>query len=220
MAEHDADRREPATRRAGSPWRRVVGRLTPSLVVGLLAACVAFVVVAGVLRDRRDMTTVLVAARNIPAGAVVDARAVRVIEFPVSTGLDGALLSETDLEAGQLIANRLVPAGEPVPRSAVSSGAGRRPSRVVSLPLDSWGAVGGGVAVGDQVDIIDTRADQASMIVRSATIVARAADSEAGLIGAGDAWLAIEVSESEALRVAEVVQADRFIVVLSTGVEP
>lgn len=220
MVGHDGEPAEFAPARKRSPWRRVVGRLTPGLVVGSLAALVAFVVVAGVLRDRREMTTVVVNTQTIPAGGVVDARVVRVIELPVSAGLDEVLLSEADLASGQLIADRLLPAGEPIPLSAVSSGRERPPARVVSLPLESWGAVGGVVEVGDQVDIIDTRSDEASTVVRSAIVVARAAESDGGLVGGRDVWLAVEVSESEALRVAEVVQADRFVVVQSTGVDP
>lgn len=180
----------------------------------------AFVLVAGMLRERREMTTAAVPSRTIAAGEPVAIEDFRVVELPVSPGVTGLLVTESDVQAGGLVALRLLADGEPVVRSAVGSGSARPASRVMALQLDGWGDVGGELAVGDQIDVIDTRGETAEFVVKSATVVGRpTGDDVGGLTGRREVWVAIEVDEQEALRLAEVVAANRFVLVRSTGVD-
>ena len=185
-----------------------------------MAALLAFVLVAGVLRDRREMLSVVVPTRVIAAGEPVTLDAVRVIEVPSSSELGDGVVTEAEVTAGGVVAQRVLVVGEPVPRSAVGEASGRPATRVMSLPLDGWGAAGGELQVGDQIDVIDTRTDETTFVVKSASVVARSTnDSGGGLAGSErGVWVAIEVSDGEALRIAAVVQADRFVLVRSTGV--
>src|SRR5687768_5839614 len=67
----------PIRRRPRSPRRRISERLTASMVVGVVLALLAFVLVAAVLRDRREMTTALVPTQRIPAGVAITPQMVR-----------------------------------------------------------------------------------------------------------------------------------------------
>jgi hypothetical protein len=202
--------------------RRWADRITPALVFGVLAGLVAFVLVASVLRDRREMVSVVVAAEPIAVGQPVTLDVVRVVEVPASNGIAAGLLTPADVAAGGVVASRALVAAEPVVRSSVGESTGRAASRVMSLPLSDWGASGGELQVGDRIDVIDTRADTTVFVVRSALVVARSSDADGGggLAGAPrGVWVAIEVSDADALALAAVVEADRFVIVRSTGVD-
>lgn len=216
-----ADERAPS----GRPARRrrsVAERFTPAMLVGLVAALVAFVVVAAVLKDRRATTTALVPTRAIAAGEALTPAVVRVVEIPVADGVTSALVTEADLKSGTLVAGRTLVVGEPVARSAVGAQSARPAARVMSLPLAGWGAAGGELSVGDQIDVIDTRADTTAYVVQGATVVARSGSTGGAGTGLGvttsQVWVSIEVSQDQALLVAAVVEADKFVVVRSTGV--
>ncbi len=212
--------RKPGRRRRPAGGRRVTERVTTSMVVGVVLALLAFVLVAAVLRDRRAMTTGLVPRERIPAGAVITPAMVDTVEFPASVPFAASLLSADSLDAG-LVAGRTLEPGEPVTRSAAGDGVARVVGRVMSIPIASWGDVGGELVVGDQIDVIDTR-DAPVYVVQGAAVVDRAAgDGSGGGLSAGTRlWVSIEVTGDEALTVAGVIDAGDFVIVRSTGAEP
>lgn len=196
--------------------RRFVERLTPGLIVGVIAALVAFVVIAGLLRDRRDMTTVVVPARSMTAGEPITAADVEMVEIPTEIAFSDDLVSSADLDTGAIYAGRVLREGEPILRSSTSDSAQADDRRTMALPLPDWGAAGGPLAIGDEIDVIDTDSDEPRYIVQRAAIVARSTDDNTGGIGAQrGVWVSIEVTEAEALDVAGVVDEDSFIIVRS-----
>ena len=211
----------PSADRTGR--RRLIERITPGLLVGLLAALLAFVLVAGVLRDRRSMIDAVVPMRVIAAGEQVSADDVELVEVPESASFATGLVTHAEVLTGGLVAGRVLVPGEPVTRSAVGESSGRVPSRVMALPLRSWGDTGGELSVGDTVDVVDTRAEPALFVVQAALVVDRSSDPSAdgglgGRVGSEEVWVAVEVTAEEALRLSEVVAADEFVLVRSTGV--
>ena len=73
----------------------------------------------------------------------------------------------------------------------------------------------------DQVDVIDTRSDATVYVVQGATVIDRSAASVAGSplgSASNQVWVSIEVTEEQALQIAAVVEADKFVLVRSTGV--
>ena len=81
---------QPQSRRAGRRRRRsgvahphrLVDRITVSTVIGLVAALLAFALTAVLLRERREMVTVAVAAERIPAGTLITPSMVDAVEVP------------------------------------------------------------------------------------------------------------------------------------------
>lgn len=212
----DRDQALPVAKRRRR--RRLVERLTPGLIVGVVAALVAFVVIAGLLRDRRDMTAVVVPTKSMTAGERITAGDVDVVEIPTDIVFSDDLVSSTDVDAGGMYAGRVLRAGEPILRSATSDSALADGRRTMALPLADWGATGGPLSIGDEIDVIATDSDVPRYIVQQAAVVARSADDSVGGIGAQrGVWVSIEVTEAEALDVAGVVDADAFIIVRSGG---
>ena len=82
------ERSDPAPRRVRHRRRRLAlsERLTLNVVIGLVAALLAFVLAASLLNDRREMVTVAVARQRIPVGAVITAGMVVSDKVPASTG--------------------------------------------------------------------------------------------------------------------------------------
>lgn len=219
----DARARRPAARRR--PRRRSLSeRITLNVVVGVVAALLAFVLAAALLADRREMTTVAVARDRIAVGTPITPDLVVAEDLPADTEFAGTLLTIEQLGAGGLIATRTLQAGEAVPLSAVGDAGSVRPSRVMSIPLDSAQAANGAIEIGDQVDVIATsREGEARYVLRSAPVVDRSAGSSGGgLVGAGregELVISVEVDEAQALELAAAIDAGAITVVRSTGVE-
>ena len=196
--------------------RRLAERLTPGLIVGVIAALLAFVVIAGLLRERSEMTTVVVPARSLTAGEPITFADVIAVEIPTEVVFSDELVSKADVDAGAIYAGRLLRAGEPIPRSSTSDSPQGIDRRTMALPLPDWGAAGGQLEVGDEIDVIDTGGDQPRYIVQRAAIVARSTnDAGGGLAAQRSVWVSIEVTEAQALDVAGVVDEGSFIIVRS-----
>ncbi len=208
----------PAARRRRGQRRPFAERLTPGLVAGVIAALLAFVVIAGLLRERRAMTSVVVPARALTAGELVTVGDVDVVEVPSDVQFAGEFVSEVDVVAGGVYAGRLLRAGEPILRSATSETPEVSGRRTMALPLPDWGATGGPLEIGDQIDVIDTGGETPRYIVQDAAVITRSTDdTSAGLGAQRGVWVSIEVTETQALDVAGVVETDSFVVVRSGG---
>jgi Flp pilus assembly protein CpaB len=221
---------EPAaTSPARSPRRRhrqmrarrgLADRITVSTVIGLVAALLVFVLVAVLLRDRREMVTVAVASERIPAGTTITPAMVHRAELPASTSFVGGLVRFDDMGTSS-VAARTVQPGEVLSRSALGSRQSSSGARVMAIPVESWQAVGGELDVGDQVDVIDTGEAGPRYVLSGAAVVARATDSSGGGLvsssSSGKLWIDVEVTAAEALELAAVIDAGDFVLVRSTG---
>lgn len=178
-----------------------------------------FVLVALLLRDRREMVTVAVASERIPAGTTITEAMVEAVEVPASVSFVDGLVRYDDL--GELsVAARTVQPGEALSRSALGSRDGSSGARVMAIPVESWQAAGGEVDVGDQVDVIDTGDSGPRYVLSGAAVVGRATqDTAGGLVASnsGELWIAVEVTATQALELASVVDSDDFVLVRSTG---
>jgi Flp pilus assembly protein CpaB len=197
-------------------------RITLNVVVGVVAALLAFVLVAALLADRREMTTVAVARERIAAGTLLTPDLMAAEELPTDTEFAGTLLPFDRVAAGGLVATRTFLAGEAVPLSAVGDVGAVTPSRVMSIPLDPAQAANGAIEVGDQVDVIVTsREGEARYVLKAAVVVDRSAgDAGGGLVSGGSRsgfMISVEVDEAQALDLAAAIDAGTITVVRSTG---
>jgi Flp pilus assembly protein CpaB len=216
-------RRQPLPKRR-RPGRPFAERLTLNVVIGLLAALLAFVLIAALLRDRREMTTVAVAREPIPTGALITPEMVSSNDVPTQTEFSQALVDYGRIADGTLVAARTVQAGEPLTDSAVSDAAGAPGRRVMSIPLESWQAANGDIQIGDQVDVIETTADGSRYVLTSSPVVGRSSESgSGGLVGGtrrSDLVISVEVDATEALALAAAIDGGKVTIVRSTGSSP
>lgn len=202
--------------------RSLSERLTLNLVVGVVAGLLAFVLVAALLADRRDRTSVSVARAQIAAGTVITPDLVTSEAVPNDTGFVDQLVSFERIESGDLVATRTIQAGEPLVASSTGEAGAAEPARVMSIPLEAWQAANGQIEVGDQVDVIvSTRDAAARYVLTGAPVVDRSASSSTGgLVGStqsADLVITVEVDVDEALELAAAIEAGNLTVVRSTG---
>lgn len=220
------ERSDPAPRRVRHRRRRpaLSERLTLNVVIGLVAALLAFVIAASLLNDRREMVTVAVARQRIPVGAVITAGMVVSDKVPASTGFANSLVAFDRIGSGTLVATRTLQAGEPLTSSAVGAPGSVAGQRVMSISLKTWQAANGEIQVGDQVDVIETTKTGARYVLTSAAVVGRSSGSEggglAGGLRTGDLVISVEVDSAQALDLAAAIEAGTITVVRSTGAPP
>ena len=204
--------------------RRLSERLTLNVGVGLIAGLVTFVLIATVLRDRREMVAVAVASERIPAGVTITESMVHSVQVPAAVGFVSGLVSFERVSAERLVAARTVQSGEVLPASAVGQPEVSSGARVMSIPVESWQAAGGEVQVGDQVDVIDTGKDGPSYVLTGAAVVGRSESNTGGGLGSvgrpGGLFITVEVNEVQALALAATIESGKLMIVRSTGATP
>jgi hypothetical protein len=192
--------------------------MTPPTMFGLMAALAVFVLVVVLLQDRREMVAVAMTSERVPAGASITESMVERVEIPASVSFSDGLVPFD--EAIGSVASRTLQPGEAVPRSAVGARSESSGARVMAIPVESWQAAGGELDVGDRVDVIDTGDGGPRYVVSGAAVVGRAASESGGLVGSqssGDLWISVEVTATQALDLATVIDGNDFVLVRSTG---
>lgn len=202
--------------------RSISERLTLNLVVGVVAGLLAFVLVAALLADRREHTTVAVARARIAAGTAITPDLVASEEVASDTGFVDQLVAFDRISSGELVATRTIQAGEPIIASSIGDAGSVTPTRVMSIPLKASQAANGQIEVGDQVDVIvSTRNDGSRYVLTAAPVVNRSLTSSGGgLVGgaqSSDLVLSVEVDADQALQLAAAIEAGNLTVVRSTG---
>ena len=199
--------------------RRRPAPVPPRVLGVVIAGVLAMILTASVLADRRRMVDVAVAARAIPAGAQVTVAAVKVERLAAGSRLARSLVPFAEVAGARLVARHTIEAGEPIGRAAVSVGKGVG-QRAVSIPVLREDAVGGDIAVGDQVDIIDFSTKPARYVLYGAEVVGRAATDNGLSSGSGGFYVTVVVTDRQALDVADAVHNAKVLVVRSTGAPP
>lgn len=202
---------------AGRRRLRVPFGLTGAAVAGVLA----FVLVLAGTRDQRAEVEVAVAARDLPAGSPVGMGDVRMERLARSSPLTEQLVDEAWLARGWVTAAQ-VPSGSPLTRSALVRPAAPQALRAMSLPVAAERAAGGGLRVGDTVDVIDVAGGLATFVVRSAPVVdvASGGDTAIGSAPGSEFFVVVAVDAEAALRLAAALADGKVDVVRSTGAAP
>lgn len=205
--------------------RRLSSRLSREHWWALLAAAVAFVLVAAALADRREMTAVVVAGEEIPAATRLTPDMVRTDEIPSDSRLVDSMVSLDEVSSGEWVTTRQIAAGEPVTAQAVSRGTRNDGLRAMSLPVAREHAAGGELRAGDRVDVLGALSDEGEVgyVVADVEVLGVSAESS-GSVGSAPTGFAVTVAvDAEgALRLARALAtADTSVeVVRSTGAEP
>lgn len=205
-----------------APRRRRRARISRAAALTWLAGSLAFVLTASVLRDRAAQVDVLVADRDIAAGVEITEDMVRISQIDADSPLVAGLLDVDGLRPGELAAVPIT-AGSPL-RGSDLAAAGRADGlRSMSIEVDRAQAVGGGLSVGDRVDVIDVVDGEATFVVRDAEVTGVPAEpSGRGITGgAGNAYfIVVRVDADEALALAAAIDRGALQIVRATGAAP
>lgn len=217
---------EPAIRRDGpttsgaSPRRSLVTRLSIGHVVMILAGLVAILLNLAFLRSASDVTEVIVAATDLPAGLELSAADFTLAEIGDAGSLTTALVpahSATELY-GSILA-RPIGAGEPLRRSDVRPVGTTSNQRELSIELDAAQAAGGRLAVGDVVDVIATVNAESFYVASTLDVVSITSDNSTIEVG-DNLIIVLNVDDQQALEIASADAAGSIAVVRSTGATP
>jgi Flp pilus assembly protein CpaB len=200
--------------------RRIGRRLSATHVLTAVVVVLAFVFNLIVLQDRGATTLVALADRPLVAGAVLDLDHLRLV--PVDAGFEGLgeLVTEGELaehEGWALV--RTLPAGSLLDRSALAEPGTSSGLRSMSLPIAMEHAAGGGLSVGDRVDVISVVEGSARYVATGLSVVSVAAPSSGAIGAAGTFHVVVAVSADQALDLAEALESGSMEIVRSTGAE-
>lgn len=202
----------PAPKRA----RRVPTPIYLALVCWLVAAVM-------VLRLTHTPTVqAAVATRVILAGEPVAPGDLRFEDIGASGPLAATLLRPSDLAglSGRRAA-RAIPAGSLVTQADLVDQAAAPQLRAMSVPLEPTRAVGGGLARGDTVDVIDSSGTAPVFVVTGAKVLDVASTGNTKIGTASTHYsVTVAVDDAGALRLAAAITAGKVDVVRSTGASP
>jgi Flp pilus assembly protein CpaB len=188
------------TRHRGVPGGRAV------LGGVLVALAVVGVFVAYGRASRSPTDPVVVAAREIRTGEVLDAADLRVVDGDLPSGTGATAFSSVDELAGH-VALGPIGDGEIVQAGSVTADAAEAGLHEVALTLPRRQVAVGRLKVGERVDVFVTYEERTSSVVRGAEVVLISADDDASLTSERDVSLVIAVPSGDA--VAAVVHALR-----------
>lgn len=200
---------------------RVRARVSAGHVVMLVAALLAIVLNAALLRANAQTVPVAVAAADIRAGALVEPATFRFTHVRVDADLLASLVTPQSARAlTGWVATAALPAGAIVRTSDLRPPSAPAAARAMSLPVTPEHAVGGAIAVGDRVDVIDVRDGEASYVTTGAEVLDVTTGARGALPSLGGMSITIAVDSETALRLAVALRSESLEIVRSTGATP
>ncbi len=190
----------------------------------VLAGALGVLLTFGVVRAADHTETVLVAARDLTPGTVIDRSALRLARVHAGAEVIAALYRASDVDAlqGRVVTAAVRP-GELVSRrdvTALDAGAARR---VMSFSLPRARAVDGKITGGDRVDVVVVEHDtgRAGYVLTGAEVVGGDARSSGALGGASDdVVVSLVVEPGDAPALAAALDGGGVTLVRATGARP
>lgn len=199
------------------PRRRVMRRWSIGHLAVAVAAILAFVANLAFLRSQDDATPVVVAARAIEAGEVIEREDLSTTMLRADAGLLATLLTSAEGMEGR-VASRPLGEGELVGAGDLLDGAGPDGLASMSIPIDPSHAAGGVIRVGDRVDVVDVDGEGAAgYVVRNVPVLAVSSSGSGALAATGRDHLVLGLDEEQVLAVAEAIADGEVEVVVTTG---
>jgi hypothetical protein len=116
------------------------------------------------------------------------------------------------------VAARSISESEPILRTDARPVAADDGLRAMSVPLPLANAVGGDLAVGDEVDVLVVRETGTRFVAGAVPVLALPDADTAGLVGAtSEWWVVLAVEDTEALEIADGVENGTVYLLRSTG---
>jgi Flp pilus assembly protein CpaB len=199
--------------------KRVKARFGTAHLVAVVAGLVTAVLLLSWTRGQEDLLAVVLAADEIRAGTLIEATDLKVAEVPADPTIGAAVYSGDALAglAGQ-VATRSISPSEPILLSDARPVAAEAGRRAMSVPISPANAVGGDLAVGDDVDVLVVTGDATRFVAESVPVLAVPTSEASGLVATTSAWwVVLAVEDSEALEIADGVENGTVHLLRSTG---
>lgn len=206
-------------RHLGSPKTKKSGQsLSGAWIVMLLSGLVAAVVFLFITNTANQKFSVLVAARDIPAGTIVDGSSEYFRQAEISTDDQtlGRMVKLRDRETLRgKVANGPIARGDLVMRASFLSPATSNNKFAMAIPIDKSRAVNGTLQPGDYIDIYDDGGTTA--LIQNAEVI-DAKESSGGLGGGGSYLVLVGVSPQQAPVLSKAIQSNKINIARVTGI--
>jgi len=208
----------------GRTGRLAALHLSSGHVVMIVAGALGVLLTLGVLRSADRTVPVVVAARDLGAGAVIEAADLGVARVRAGSATMATLVRADDAVAleGRTLGGP-VGAGAPVLRSALRPAGRDDARRTMSFPLPRARALAGRLEPGDRVDVVTVGRDASvgAYAVTGAEVVAVDGSADGALGGGGDeVTVTLTVTPAIATRIAGALDAGSVTLVKATGAVP
>jgi Flp pilus assembly protein CpaB len=207
----------------GRTRRELASRVSTGHVVMVLAGALGVLLTLTVLRSADDTRPVLVAARDLAPGTVLEDASFRVAHVHADAAILATLYASDQLGAlrGHVVTS-VVHEGELVAHTAVAERDGRS-ARTMSFPIPRSRAVAGKLETGDRVDVlaVDHDSGRADYVVTDAEVVSAESRSAGALAGASDdVTVTLVVDPESAPALAAALDGRTVMLVRATGAPP
>lgn len=204
----------------GSPVGRRprLRRLSVGHLAVAVTAILAFIANLAFLRSLDHSQPVVVAARAVAAGQVLQAADLGTAPVNAEAAVFDSLFTAPESLVG-LVAGRPLEPGALITRADVLGQANPAGLASMALPIDPAHAAGGLVRIGDRVDVVDvTRDGGATYVLRDAPVLAVSEGGSGSLAPTGGEHLVVGVTAEQAIAVAEAIADGAVDVIVTTGV--
>jgi Flp pilus assembly protein CpaB len=195
-------------------------RLDLRVVIGLALLLAGVVGTVGVVQRAGERTAVLVMARDVPAGQVIDALDVRVAELGLAPGVAALGVQDRGRVVGR-VASSPLSAGQVLSPAAVTKGPPLAAGQVLmSLAVAPEHAAAGTLRAGDQVAVVASSAPDQPTATRAEVLLSPvlvlsvgAPDPEVG--GDGKLLVSLAIPEQQASALAQAAHGTVDLVLLA-----
>jgi Flp pilus assembly protein CpaB len=189
-------------------------------VVMVIAGLLGVVLTLSILRTDDDHREVLVAARDLVPGTVIDRDSMRTDHLDASAAVLATTFAADEVEdlRGRIV-SAPIEKGALVSRDAVEVSDAGAAARSMSFPLPKARALAGALDRGDRVDVLAVRQDGAGAgYVTTGTEVLAVDGASGGPLGTDDdLTITLAVDAGTAVRLAAALQGGTVTLVRSTG---
>ena len=200
--------------------RALTSRVSAGHVVMVVAGLLGALLTLSALRAADDTRPVLVAARDIVPGTVIDGRSFRTSSIHADAGVLATLFDANAIDdlRGQIAVAR-IPAGSLLTHDDVRAVAAGEAPRAMSFPIPVTRAVGGALAAGDRVDVLSVQHNtgRSKYVATDATVLAFSNHGGGALQGSDDASITLAVEPEVAARIASALETGSVTLVRATG---
>jgi Flp pilus assembly protein CpaB len=205
---------------AGVHRRALTSRVSTGHVVMVVAGLLGALLTLSALRAADDTRPVLVAARDIVPGTVIDSRWLRVSNIHADAAVLATLFDANAIDElrGQIAVGR-IPAGSLVTHDDVRSTTAGKAPRAMSFPIPITRAVGGALVAGDRVDVlsVEHNTGRSNYVATDASVLAFSNHGGGALQGSDDASITLAVEPAVAARIASALETGSVTLVRATG---
>jgi Flp pilus assembly protein CpaB len=200
--------------------RALTSRVSTGHVVMVVAGLLGALLTLSALRAANDTQPVLVAARDIVPGTVIDGRSLHTASIHADSVVLSTLFDASALDSlqGQVAVAR-IPAGSLVTHDDVRSASAGRAPRAMSFAIPVSNAVGGALDAGDRVDVLSVQHNtgRSKYVATDVQVLAFSNHGSGALQGSQDASITLAVSPRVAANIASALETGTVTLVRATG---